>query len=154
MNAAWDGKGFPPVGTVCEIKDEHRDWHECTIKLYDGDDVVWRMKLDEHLIGADKAKCTFRPIRDPKQVAAEAREKAVSGMWTVLNARLPERFRRFDGEALRSALGILHDQGYSKAPGYGELLAFAKLCRKRWGDNASVTRDSLDKALAAARGEA
>lgn len=123
---SWNGEGLPPVGVVCEVKgcmSHYLQWNKVTVFAVRGKTVFFDME-DGRWGQTDSHE--FRAIRTPEQIAAESRDKAVSAMWTVLNARLPESYRTFDGEALRSALGILHVQGYRKAPGYAELLEFAE----------------------------
>lgn len=80
-------------------------------------------KCEDILMEAESRNAGASEPRSALTGVSVERDKAVSAMWTVLNARLPERYRTFDGEALRSALGILHMKGYRKAPGYDELLA-------------------------------
>ena len=102
---AWDGQGQPPVGTVCEFKENGRDqWAECTIigefqgriicGCHSTGAVGW-IDLDE-----------LRPIRTPEQLAAEDREKAIDEMHALLDTdRIPH---------LRKICEALHAAGYRK----------------------------------------
>ncbi|MEQ6694853.1 hypothetical protein V4W74_01885 [Pseudomonas aeruginosa] len=81
--ATWNGKGLPPVGTVCEVK--HRDigWVRCEIVAHKSFScgglthaIAW---IDENTLDQSQG-LRFRQLRTPEQIAAEEREKAVGDM--------------------------------------------------------------------------
>lgn len=80
----WDGEGLPPVGTVCEVRDDLENIREAEIIAHTkrgGAPVAVYQCGDE--IGAYTASL-FHPIRTPEQIAAEEREKAVENMLGVI----------------------------------------------------------------------
>ncbi|MFU5504484.1 hypothetical protein ACM7V1_29335 [Pseudomonas aeruginosa] len=106
---AWDGKGLPPVGTVCE-------WHESDgwayteskVAAYTDDGLFVCMQKPgrrPEVLRIDN--CEFRPIRTPEQIAAEEREKAISEMLYIYNgAYWPMTSKQF--------CEILFDAGYRR----------------------------------------
>ncbi|HBP0041568.1 TPA: hypothetical protein L5P36_002336 [Pseudomonas aeruginosa] len=77
--ATWNGKGLPPVGTVCEYR--HMIWPEyrpCEIRYISEESLVAYDDAQEQLYRT--CDMLFRPIRTPDQIAAEEREKAVGDM--------------------------------------------------------------------------
>ena len=75
---SWNGKGDPPVGTVCEITSSGVFWEAVEIKFIgktyaivekNGMEQHWHIKNIE-----------FRTIRTPAQVAADNREIVINDM--------------------------------------------------------------------------
>lgn len=88
--ATWNGKGLPPVGTVCIVEPHNTMWgfsstsgYERKILAYYGE-YVWlghaETPLETPLETTRIDKVDFRPLRTPEQIAAEEREKAVGDM--------------------------------------------------------------------------
>lgn len=82
----WNGKGLPPVGTVCIVEPHNTMWgfsstsgYERKILAYYGE-YVWLGHAETPLETTRIDKVDFRPIRTPEQIAAEEREKAVGDM--------------------------------------------------------------------------
>ncbi|MEY8056539.1 hypothetical protein ACVSNG_09805, partial [Pseudomonas aeruginosa] len=83
---AWNGKGLPPVGTVCIVEPHNTMWgfsstsgYERKILAYYGE-YVWLGHAETPLETTRIDKVDFRPLRTPEQIAAEEREKAVGDM--------------------------------------------------------------------------
>ena len=118
--ATWSGEGLPPVGTVCEYKSGRQDsdipFNTCTIIAhFDGE--TQRCAAYTHighdgvvLVGQGTA-AAFRPIRTPEQLAAEAREKAISVI--IADAGVTGSAFALDPEAAVWA-AALYDAGYRK----------------------------------------
>ena len=111
----WDGKGLPPVGTVCEYRIGTGTWFKCEIKYIlkgiDGDIqefVIFcpHLGFDQYVHTGDfTTACTFRPIRTPEQVAAEERENGIKAMAKILGVVACDDF---------VAATALYDAGYRK----------------------------------------
>lgn len=102
----WDGKGLPPVGTVCEYLGAHQynEWSE--VKVF----AVWRNLVFVDFIDGWRQESNperFRPIRTPEQIAAEEREKTAAQI--CLDAGSPE----LTAGQMRVAYR-LYDAGYRK----------------------------------------
>jgi len=77
--AKWNGKGLPPVGTVCEWHPNHDGWVKVEILGHSGEETWFRR--DGHESSETCLRMAFfRPIRTPEQIAAEEREKAIEEM--------------------------------------------------------------------------
>ncbi len=77
--ATWNGKGLPPVGTVCEYR--HMIWPEyrsCEIRYISEESLVAYDDAQEQFYRT--CDMLFRPLPTPEQIAAEEREKAVGDM--------------------------------------------------------------------------
>lgn len=83
----WNGKGLPPVGTVCEHYGTADDlaWLEVEVIGHgnvDGRNVAffrYGTGSPRFTVSYSTAN-NFRPIRTPEQIAAEEREKAIEEM--------------------------------------------------------------------------
>ncbi|HHQ2759003.1 TPA: hypothetical protein ACSPMO_005782 [Pseudomonas aeruginosa] len=82
----WDGKGLPPVGTVCIVEPHNTMWgfsstsgYERKILAYYGEHV-WLGHAETPLETTRIDKVDFRPVRTPEQIAAEERVKAIEEM--------------------------------------------------------------------------
>lgn len=74
---AWDGKGLPPVGAVCEVK-RAMDWIECKILFISENHVVISSEqTDPREVCWHTYSCQFSPIRTE---AERKREDAISAM--------------------------------------------------------------------------
>jgi len=79
---SWSGPqdGLPPVGTVCEIHYENRDWVECEIVAHKHFSDMGRPHAIAWINGdtLDQSQgLRFRAIKTPEQLAAEQRETAI-----------------------------------------------------------------------------
>ena len=96
----WDGVGLPPVGTVCEIK-LHAAWTPVEVIAHYANQAVigWNCPEGENV----ELRCVgdLRPIRTPKQIAAEEREKFIDELIKVTCIR-------------RGEAGLIYDAGYRK----------------------------------------
>lgn len=108
--AQWTGEGLPPVGTVCEYKDDAQ-WVSVEVKYLSGVTYVLRPlipigEFDEIVIHPIAAK--FRPIRTPEQIKAEEKGRAVTEMLSiVMSADLK-------GRGVSAQLEALYEDGYRK----------------------------------------
>lgn len=88
--ARWNGKGLPPVGTVCELKANILGWVEVTITAVTDLSIVFtrpsyqngRPLVEDRL--PHKAIDRFRPIRTPEQIAAEDRSNRVRAIESLM----------------------------------------------------------------------
>jgi len=100
---AWDGKGLPPVGTVCEYYADEDSWRQCEIVAHkDGKAVVW---VNHAHIWSTSSGAGFRPLKTKEQLAAEEREKAVEEMFA--------RFGGPDGLTRKQCMWVI-SEGYRK----------------------------------------
>ena len=114
--AEWNGTGLPPVGTVCEVN--HHGWRRCEVFAHkvEGDkdpDVLFSHTNDNGGPAWNWARepSRFRPIRTPKQIEAEERERAVDAMMQTFAVNGSEK------SFLRHACLALYDAGYRKVEG-------------------------------------
>lgn len=105
--AAWNGKGLPPVGTVCEIKRvPHGSWGEATVRFSSDNVIVWDWS-DEPVVNgkccsyAHEVEC--RPIRTPEQIAEVAKQEAIAQLIADTG-----------GELGPSGAALLYSLGYRK----------------------------------------
>lgn len=106
----WDGRGLPPVGTVCEVK--HRDigWVRCEIVAHKSFScgglthaIAW---IDENTLDQSQG-LRFRQLRTPEQIAAEERSKECDRIFAILSSVEREGNRSDMAEAL-------YDAGYRR----------------------------------------
>lgn len=105
---AWDGRGLPPVGTVCEYK--HMIWPEyrpCEIRYMSEESLVAYDNGQEQFYRT--CDMLFRPVRTLEQIAAEEREKAALEMAALMSGHEDRSKDCF------KVLGeILYDAGYRR----------------------------------------
>lgn len=77
--ATWTGEGLPPVGTVCEAWHNGRAQGVVQVRYSGGCMVLWNVKLKHEQCSASE-NYTFKPLRTPEQIAAEARDEAIQEM--------------------------------------------------------------------------
>ena len=121
--APWNGKGLPPVGTVCEFKANILGWVQATITAVTEMSIVFtrpayqngRPLVEERL--PHKAVERFRPIRTPEQIAAEKRSAELNQMI----GSIKDHPHKYPGVTHLSQLKIqedacidLYDAGYRK----------------------------------------
>lgn len=120
----WNGKGLPPVGTVCEYdaaaQGQPPYWHTVEVVyasewvivvrcLQNPDEATDVVGVENAVDATEEAKSLFRPIRTPEQIAAEEREKAVHAMWLCICEETPQRTA-----LIKQACADLYDAGYRK----------------------------------------
>ena len=102
---SWDGKGLPPVGTVCEYRFMlWSEYRRCEIRYISNESLVVYDKGQEQFYRT--LDVLFRPLRTHEQIAHEGREKAISEMVAAIGSPWPRTFKRF--------CEILYDAGYRK----------------------------------------
>lgn len=107
--ATWNGKGFPPVGTVCELSSQGADWG-IGIILYTADNVVvwrWKNQQEGQACSCYKHEVEIRQIRTPEQIEYENREAAITHIAAIMG-KDPER------PGIREKAAIIYDAGYRK----------------------------------------
>ncbi|MCS3423388.1 hypothetical protein M2403_001989 [Rahnella sp. BIGb0603] len=84
----WDGKGLPPVGSVCEFQAALGNWAAIRITAHGEDSMLMKQigKDNEQYISKDN---NFRPIRSPEDVARDVATKAFNdiGVMNLIHAR-------------------------------------------------------------------
>jgi len=108
----WDGKGMPPVGVDCEYRVGGGTWFECNIRYVTKpyiDCPVEVVMFARHLkgeqtgvAGEGEGEVSFRPIRTPEQITADAREKAVREVYDSCSGQ---------GRSVLEMLGEAYDAG-------------------------------------------
>jgi hypothetical protein len=86
---AWTGEGLPPVGTVCEWRDDDSgSWVKVELRYLSEHTALLRFDLP---CGGDSegayspTDCQFRPIRTPEQIAAEVRDREIADLYFTIN---------------------------------------------------------------------
>lgn len=100
---AWDGRGLPPVGTVCEVQRSNMRWYRCKIFAVRGREALFDLESDcsDSWDSADLS--CFRPIKTQEQLAAEEeREKAIDAIYDIL----------YTSNTWTTAAVALYDAGY------------------------------------------
>lgn len=102
----WNGEGLPPVGLQVEWRSSVEcDWARVTVRGYaNGEAWIEPEKGQSFIVGNPAG---FRPIRTPKQIAADEREKAARQMSELTQG----------AHNWMEAFGMLHDAGYRKVEG-------------------------------------
>lgn len=108
--AAWDGKGLPPTGTVCEVLNNTLDrpeWERCTILFMGKFKAVYESESCHERVAdvSESWMISFRPIRTPEQLAAERRALAIKRALDLLE---------FQDHYTQGVLAILYDNGLLK----------------------------------------
>lgn len=102
----WNGEGLPPVGTVCEflvLRDGYSAWDKGEILYSSPYTVVISAEAGEHVYHPRNLK--FRPVRTPKQIAAEEREAGIESIRQLLSNVACDDFH---------AAVAIYDAGYRK----------------------------------------
>lgn len=103
----WDGKGLPPVGTVCEIKN-NSEWKKCEIVAHKDIDGVTHAIAWIDADTCDQSQgIRFRPIPTPEQIAAEKRKNAIEEM-----VEIARKVSRWGSSPIEMA--AIYDAGYRK----------------------------------------
>lgn len=116
----WDGKGYPPVGTVCEYRVNDGPWFECHVRYVIDNDpapdadgwqaVIWCPHLGKEQIAMLVGSMDFRPIRTPDQIAAEQREKTIREMFEVMTGH--DDLEGWSDTCYELLSGLLYDAGF------------------------------------------
>lgn len=114
--ATWNGKGLPPVGTVCEWHGPNSDgpdgwvYTESKVVAYTDDGLFICMQKPSFWPVVQRIDdCEFRPIRTPEQIAAEEREKAALEMAALMSGH-DDRSK----DCFKVLGEILYDAGYRR----------------------------------------
>ncbi|HCE6897260.1 hypothetical protein [Pseudomonas aeruginosa] len=118
----WNGKGLPPVGTVCRLSGPtetllplHPEWAGCEVKIYAHFESDRGIKMaayvsDDHMIGGCGVEDLFVRMPTPEQIAAEEREKEIDAMLDLD----PPHENGFGLTSRRQFCEILFDAGYRR----------------------------------------
>lgn len=108
--AAWNGEGLPPVGTVCEYQTwVNREWKQTKVLAHHLGFAVHSWSVDGDDMEVDSAPPQdFRPIRTPEQIAEEDRDRAIEEMREIITAD------DLKGFGITMQLGAIYDAGYRK----------------------------------------
>lgn len=121
MERPWSGEGFPPPGTVCELRNvaAHTEWSQATIVFASRNVIVWDLAGEPAINGL----CTsyahaveMRPVRTPEQIAADETERSCK---IEIQNRIWSACGKIDSAApsISQVAGIaeaLYDAGYRK----------------------------------------
>jgi len=114
VQPTWNGEGLPPVDVAVEAyfhTDTNPDWLPFTLKYFSEEHVVFQGPIGEcHMSrrAFDKYGFKYRPIRTPKQIAAEERETVVAQMLSEIN------YAPFEASHYLVMAERLCDAGYRK----------------------------------------
>lgn len=93
----WEGKGMPPVGSVCEMRIwPDGEWEKCTPAYYlqEPHDHSEQVVVYQHSLMGDvhyiidppcAGSIEFRPLRTPEQIAAEERAAGIESLRHLLS---------------------------------------------------------------------
>jgi hypothetical protein len=100
----WNGEGLPPVGTVCEMKDDRGLWLKVEIiASHAGYSHGWSDVCAQNFFADDPQD--FRPIRTAEKVEADRRKKVISD----LKSLFPQGIEGFAG-----GIEAIYEAGYRK----------------------------------------
>ena len=100
--ASWNGKGAPPVGTVCEMATIGVFWETVEIMFLSKTYAITKgVEGEQHWHIRD---VTFRLIRTPEQVAADEREIVINDMLSCCTTK----------GTVTKIIQALYDAGYRK----------------------------------------
>lgn len=123
----WEGKGMPPVGSVCEMRLwPDGEWEKCTPAYYlqEPHDHSEQVVVYQHRIMGDvhyiidppcSGSIEFRPLRTPEQIAADERLHKIRNAHTAI-ARTLDAFKGdIPAESVsRQTIEAMIDAGYVK----------------------------------------
>lgn len=109
QGVVWNGLGFPPVGTVCEIIYENGIHQVSEIKYISKDTCVWEIKSSGNEHSCEAKKLKFLRIKTKEQIEAEAEEERVKAeMYVILH-------REYKNEgSIKDMVDTLYESGYRK----------------------------------------
>jgi len=114
--APWNGKGRPPVGTMCEFLHLGvKDWVAVTVYAYPGnthllgvtDSPLWESNNGACRINLDG--CKFRPVRTAEQIAAEKRGRDAEDLAETMSGH-----RDRSKDCYLTLAKVVLDAGYRK----------------------------------------
>lgn len=109
--SAWTGQGLPPVGTVCEWKLKQEFGYAAAEVLFVSDKSIVLRRADGFEWQESPARCCFRPIHTPEQIAAEERADAVKEMIKIAFEKSIDSYGELHVHTMAE---ILYDHGYRK----------------------------------------
>ncbi|MBF8746844.1 hypothetical protein [Pseudomonas monteilii] len=95
----WNGEGFPPPGTVCELRYVAAEWSQATVVFASRNVIVWDWAGEPAINGLCTAYAhavEIRPIRTPEQISADERTKAINELVKVTCITRGEASRIYD----------------------------------------------------------
>ena len=123
--ATWNGKGFPPAGTICEVMPHNDVWgfstcepRNCLVLAYH-QDFVWVDTGEDGVPVATRTdKVEFRLIRTVEQIAADERLHKVRNALTAVNSKVsfPDDVASARSSVMVATIEAMIDAGYSKSP--------------------------------------
>lgn len=123
---AWSGEGLPPVGTICEWRDDDAGcWHKVEVRYLSKHTALLHFPGDGDGDGDTEGAfapnyCQFRPLRTPDQIAAEERKKVIDKMVEDMAENMFELGCDYDRAVM------LYEKGYRKDPHTADLLRALK----------------------------
>lgn len=82
-SSEWNGKGLPPVGTFCELRNGPGGWGRATITHQGKGLTAWlwdHVNPDQVEYAECPDRLEFRPIRTREQIAAEQAEREIDAI--------------------------------------------------------------------------
>ncbi|MFU5719666.1 hypothetical protein ACM7US_18200 [Pseudomonas aeruginosa] len=113
LDKPWNGKGLPPVGTVCEYR--HMIWPEyrsCEIRYISEESLVAYDDAQEQFYRT--CDMLFRPVRSPEQIAAAERWAAIQQMLAFADVKYGAGELMSPKEYVETAVAELYDAGYRR----------------------------------------
>ena len=107
LNHEWDGKGVPPVGTVCEFLKHAKyrtTWIKVRVVFIGVNLIVFEHGANGNEFSEQITEVSFRPIKTPDQIAAEERERVITDMYTTV----------MESTSIGFGVEALYDAGYRK----------------------------------------
>lgn len=107
QRVVWNGLGFPPVGTVCEVKKFPYTWDQAEIKYISADVCVYSTYRGD--AASKTCDLKFLRIKTKEQMEAEAKEALVKAeMYVILH-------REYKNEgSIKDMVDALYESGYRK----------------------------------------
>lgn len=113
LPADWNGKGLPPAGAVCEIREKSCQYFSpAAIKFASRNVVVWDWQAEPALNGLCTAyshNIEIRPIRTAEQIAAEKLEVDAADLAEVMTGH-----RDRSGDCYLTLAKVILEAGYRK----------------------------------------
>lgn len=113
---SWNGEGLPPVGTVCEMRDNDDAWRKTTVIAHGIDRGIPTAvgQADDVLLWC-QSQVDCRPIRTQEQIAAEERYRARTEALNAMTEAGAADEHQYLWEHRLKVVGEMLDLGYRKA---------------------------------------
>lgn len=117
----WNGQGYPPVGTICELRLKTGGWGKAEIKYMSQDVCVWLWLRDDAMVrqveyGADLINLEFSQLLSAEAISNAKREDdAIELYQAVMPDKACARWGQL-GHERREHFRSLVDQGWRKVP--------------------------------------